>query len=97
CLSASGTERRRYDSIMNLRGRKTHSVSLHYWGWTAGPFLLCLTAIGEVFVLTSLFIERRYRNVAHYPTWQGQNRAMWRYRARSASAQQSRSFSPERQ
>jgi hypothetical protein len=31
-LPASGTERRRYESIMNLRGRKTHSVSLHSWG-----------------------------------------------------------------
>ena len=38
CLSASGTERRRYDSTMNLRKRKTHSVSSHYWGWTARPF-----------------------------------------------------------
>src|ERR1019366_2259143 len=65
CLSASGTEARRYDSTMNLRKRETHRVSPHYWGWTARPFLLCLTVVGEAFVLTSPFIERRYRNVAH--------------------------------
>src|ERR1700737_1870321 len=64
CLSASGTERRRCDSNMKLRGRKNHSVSLHYLGWTARPFPLCLTVVGEVFILTSLFIERDYRSVA---------------------------------
>src|ERR1700676_917207 len=64
CLSASGTEGRRYDSNMNLRRRKTHSVSSHHSGWTARPFPLRLTAVGEVFVLTSPFIERDYRNVA---------------------------------
>jgi hypothetical protein len=61
CLSASGTERRRCDSNMNLRKRETHRVSSHYWGWTARPFLLRLTAAGKVFVLTSPFIERDYR------------------------------------
>jgi len=66
CLSASETERRRYDSTMNVR-RKNHSVSLHYWGWTARPFLLRLTALGELFVLTSPFIERDYR---HLENWQ---------------------------
>src|ERR1017187_6163767 len=60
CLSASRTDRRRYDSTMNLR-RKNHSVSLHYWGWTARPFSRGLTALGELFVLTSPFIERDYR------------------------------------
>jgi hypothetical protein len=63
CLSASGTERRRYGSTMNLRKRKTHSVSLHYWGWTARPFPLRFAVAGEVFVLTSLFVERDYRNM----------------------------------
>jgi len=58
CLSASGTERRRYDSNMNLRKTDNHSVSSHYWGWTARPFPLRLTAVGEVFVLTSPFIEQ---------------------------------------
>jgi len=63
CLSASGTEGRRYDSTMNLRKRKTHSVSLHYWGWTARPFPLRFAVAGEVFVLTSLFIERGSRRL----------------------------------
>src|ERR1700730_2418159 len=52
---------------MNLRESDNHSVSSHNWGWTARPFHLRLTAVGEVFVLTSPFIERDYRNVA-YPT-----------------------------
>ena len=63
CLSASGTNGRRYESTMNLRKRKTHGVSFHYWGWTARPFPLCLTVAGEPFLLTSLFIERDYRQV----------------------------------
>src|SRR6202049_2308456 len=58
CLSASGTDGRRYESTMNPWKRKTHSVSLHYWGWTARPFSRGLTVVGAVFVLTSLFIER---------------------------------------
>jgi hypothetical protein len=64
CLSASGTIGRRYESTMNLRKRETHGVSSQYWGWTATPFLLRCAADGEAFVLTSPFIERRYRNVA---------------------------------
>jgi hypothetical protein len=64
CLSALGTDGRRYENTMNLRKKKTHSVSFHYWGWTARPFPLRFAVAGEVFVLTSLFIERRYRNVA---------------------------------
>src|SRR5580692_6957853 len=63
CLSAFGTDRRRYDSTMNLRKRKTHSVSFHYRGWTARPVSRGLTVVREVFVLTSPFIERRYRHV----------------------------------
>src|ERR1035438_2391302 len=62
CLSASRTERRRYDSTMNLRRRKIHSVSFHYWGWTANT--LCFAVAGEAFVLTSPFIERSYPNLA---------------------------------
>jgi hypothetical protein len=58
CLSALGTDRRRYESTMNLQERKTHSVSLHHWGWTARPFSRGLPVAGEVFVLTSPFIER---------------------------------------
>jgi hypothetical protein len=64
CLSASRTDRRRYDSTRNLRRRKNHSVSLHYGGWMARPFPLRFAVAGEVFVLTFLFIERDYRNVA---------------------------------
>src|ERR1700686_4666864 len=60
CLSASGTEGRRYESTMNLRKRKTHSVSFHSWGWTARPFPLRFAVAGEAFVLTSPFIERDY-------------------------------------
>src|ERR1700674_4752360 len=63
CLSAPGTDRRRHDSIMNLWNWSDHSVSLQYGGWTARPFSRCFTVAGEVFVLTSLFIERDYRNV----------------------------------
>lgn len=63
CLSASGTERRRYDSTMNLRKRKTHRVSSHYRGWMARPFPLRLTTVGEAFVLTSPFIELDYRKL----------------------------------
>jgi hypothetical protein len=62
CLSASGTEGRRYDSTMNLRKRKTHSVSLHYWRWTANT--LCFAVAGEAFVLTFTFIERHSWNAA---------------------------------
>jgi hypothetical protein len=50
CLSVSGTNGRRYDSTMDLRERKTHSASSHYWGWTARPFSLCLAVVREVFV-----------------------------------------------
>jgi hypothetical protein len=49
--------------VMNLRKRKTHSVSFHGWGWTVRPFPLRFAVAGEAFVLTSPFIERDYRNV----------------------------------
>jgi hypothetical protein len=67
CLSASGTEGRRYDNIMNLRESNNHRVSSHNWGWTARPFHLRLTAVGEAFVLTSPFIERDSRKVGIRP------------------------------
>jgi hypothetical protein len=63
CLLALGTKGHRYDSTMNLRKRKTHGVSLHYLGWTAGPSHAGLAVDGEAFVLTSPFIERDYRNL----------------------------------
>ena len=65
CLSASGTERRRYGSTMNPRKGKTHSVSLPHWGWTANT--LCFAVAGEAFVLTSPFIERSSQRVARNP------------------------------
>jgi hypothetical protein len=64
CLSALGTDGRRYESVMNLRERETHSVSFHYWGWTARPLPLRFAAAGEAFVLTSPFIERDYGKLA---------------------------------
>jgi hypothetical protein len=67
CLSASGTNGRRYESTMNLRKRKIHRGSFQYGGWTARPFSLCLAVAGEEFVLTSPFIERDYRNVGIWP------------------------------
>src|ERR1019366_2292815 len=80
CLSASGTQRPSYESTMNLRKRKTHRVSSHFWGWTARPLLLRFAADGEVFVLTSLFIERRYRHVGIRPLRQRPPSAMRIYR-----------------
>ena len=61
CLSAFGTDRRRYDSTMNLRKRKARGVSFHYWDWTAST--PCFALAGEVFVLTPPFIERPYRHM----------------------------------
>ena len=61
CLSASGTERCRCDSNMNLCEKETHSVSLHHWGWTANPHWLAVA--GEAFVLTSPLIERDSRQL----------------------------------
>jgi hypothetical protein len=46
---------------MNLQKRQNHTTSLHYLGWTAGPFFLCLPVEGEPFLLTSPFIERGNR------------------------------------
>src|ERR1700730_13497083 len=59
CLFASATQRRRQHSAMNLRERQNHRVSSHYLGWTATP---CPVA-AELFVLTSPFIERDYRQL----------------------------------
>ena len=46
---------------MNLGKRHNHSASWHSLGWTARPFDLRLPVAGEVFLLTSPFIERGYR------------------------------------
>jgi hypothetical protein len=56
---------------MNLRRRKIHSVSFHYWGWTANT--LCFAVAGEAFVLTSPFIERDYRYVWSAAVLQAKN------------------------
>jgi len=61
CLSASGTEPRRYDSTMNLRKCKTTApVSNSGWMTTRSP------VEGEPFLLTSPFIERDSRKLAHH-------------------------------
>ena len=60
CLAASATQRRRHHSAMNLRERQNHGVSSHDLGWTATR---CLAA-GELFSLTSPFIERDSRRLA---------------------------------
>jgi hypothetical protein len=48
-------------TAMNARKRQNYSASLRYLGWTARPSDLRLPVAGEVFLLTSPFIERRYR------------------------------------
>jgi len=85
CLPALGTDGRRSDSMMNLRKKKTHSVSFHDWGWTARPFSLRFAAAGEAFVLTSLFIERDYRQLE---IWQipHDNKTTWRVLHAAANA-----------
>jgi hypothetical protein len=45
CLSALGTDGRRYERNMNLRKRKTRGVSFHYRGWTAST--LCFAVAGR--------------------------------------------------
>src|ERR1035437_7465743 len=61
CLSALGTDGRRYECNMNLRKRKSRGVSFHYRGLDGKHLVFCRRR--ETFVLTSSFIERRYRNV----------------------------------
>ena len=45
CLSALGTDGRRYECNMNLRIRKARGVSFHYRGWTANT--LCFAVAGR--------------------------------------------------
>jgi len=45
CLSALGTDRRRYECNMNLRKRKARGVSFHYRGWTANTW--CFAVAGR--------------------------------------------------
>ena len=58
CLSASGTKGVA-PSTMNLQGRQNHRISSHDLGWTATRSPVA----GEVFLLTSPFIERDYRQL----------------------------------
>ncbi len=53
--------RRRHDSNMTLRKKKTPRASQHYMGWRAGQKSLLLPVAGEFFLLTLPFIERAYR------------------------------------
>src|SRR5271156_6773850 len=53
--------RRRHDSNMNRRKKRTPRASLHYIGWRAWQKSLLLPVAGEIFLLTLPFIERRYR------------------------------------
>ncbi len=53
--------RRRHDSNMTLRKKRTPRASLHYVGWRAWQKSMLLPVAGEVFLLTLPFIERRYR------------------------------------
>ncbi len=50
--------RRRHDSNMNLRKKRTPRASQHYVGWRARQKSLLLPVAGEVFLLTLPFIER---------------------------------------
>src|ERR1700676_3056426 len=53
--------RRRHDSNMTLRKKRTPRASLHYVGWKAWQTSMLLPVAGEVFLLTLPLIERRYR------------------------------------
>src|SRR5271154_6792687 len=61
CLFASETERRRRANEMNLRKRETHGNSHQHKGWMAGRIYPFPPVVGEVFFLTSPFIERANR------------------------------------
>src|SRR5258708_7910560 len=50
-----------YASAMNLRKRKITDPPLYELGWMAGRISSLPPVAGEVFLLTSLFIERAYR------------------------------------
>jgi hypothetical protein len=56
CLFASETEGRRHANEMNLRNRENRGSSLQHMGWTARRSYHLVG--GEVFLLTSPFIER---------------------------------------
>ena len=53
--------RRRHDSNMDRRKKRTPRASQHYMGWRDGQISLLLPVAGEIFLLTLPFIERAYR------------------------------------
>ena len=54
--------RRRHDSNMTLRKKRTPRASLHYMGWRDWQKSLLLPVAGELFLLTLPFIERGNRS-----------------------------------
>src|SRR5271155_2078431 len=61
CLFASETERRRHANEMNLRKRENHGNSIQHKGWMARRIPPLAPVVGELFFLTSPFIERGNR------------------------------------
>ena len=61
CLFASEAEGRRHANEMNLRKRENQGTSLQHKGWMARNFSPLPPVEGEVFFLTSPFIERGNR------------------------------------
>jgi hypothetical protein len=61
CLFASEAEGRGHANEMNLRKREIHGNSLQYKGWMARNSSPLSPVEGEVFFLTSSFIERANR------------------------------------
>src|SRR5277367_3818261 len=53
--------RRRHDSNMDRRKKRTPRASLHYMGWRDWQKSLLLPVAGEIILLTLPFIERRNR------------------------------------
>src|SRR5258708_26526067 len=58
CLFAPETEGRRHANGMNLRNRENRGSSLQHTGWISGRISPFPPVEGEVFFLTSPFIER---------------------------------------
>src|SRR5271156_2557925 len=55
--------RRRHDSKMKRRKKRTPRACQHYLGWRDEQKSLLLPVAGKVFLLTLPFIERRYRKL----------------------------------
>jgi hypothetical protein len=61
CLFASEAEGRRHANQMNLQKWENDGPSFHAMGWMAGRISSLPPVAGEVFFLTSPFIEREKR------------------------------------